>query len=430
MQKKTFFVSLVATGILSASIALPAKADSIWVIDDYSERSFNELQYLFGAVAGDENSPATSSTYNTNHLLQEILGELGGATENGKGTASSVFNTNALLATSFLGRYGNDPANGYLNPDALLVLDPALSGAGLVDGSVLASTAQDDARMRYSKTAGDTEAATTLFDFSCKSGFLLTSDAFSEGTAIKKKCAITDSDRVGRDRSMESLLGPIQYLAPTAMAAPSDATSVYVRFNAEINATYTPIYAAAGFCQNIAQNSRVPVNVNAKLEKPTVVGYAFLESRDSHIAANCWRFFEERVQYPEGMPGILAQRHEAQKNRCQVDYQNHIISAAALADCQSNGRSALKARADRAFRLDSEEYVNYLNTLGITTREMLISSALDAQEPFEQHLLLERQIMTESLLATPKSANVSTSRIVTVKTGGQGNSTPTQEEGH
>jgi hypothetical protein len=50
-----------------------------------------------------------------------------------------------------------------------------------------------------------------------------------------------------------------------------------------------------------------------------------------------------------------------------------------------------------AYRLDSQEYISYLNTLGVTTRELLYAQALADQERFEQSLLLERQIMTEAL---------------------------------
>jgi hypothetical protein len=180
--------------------------------------------------------------------------------------------------------------------------------------------------------------------------------------------------------------------------------AIFVRFTQTVTqagANYYPIYEAAGFCQNVSLKAYPESDPIKPFPKGSsdVTNWAIAsekvwrESVDGKVVGNCWHFFEERIQYPANtLP------HAQQENRCKNDFQNlHIISSYAYQMCQQLGRSSLQARADMAYRLDSQEYISYLNTLGVTTRELLYAQALADQERFEQSLLLERQIMTEAL---------------------------------
>jgi hypothetical protein len=220
---------------------------------------------------------------------------------------------------------------------------------------------------------------------------------------------------------LESLLGPLQYKAPNTallkMNNPqSDMTVVYVRLplpDMSINLSpYYPIYAADGFCHNLSQNI-TPITMPASSDVAYKIANTIMlqETFDSKLVANCWHFFEERVQYPDYGDVSVADalmdkslsfklRHYQQASRCADDfYIRHIISLAAYTDCKTNGRSTLKARADMAYRMESTEYLAYLNSLGAATRELIFAQALSEPERFEQSLLLERQIMTEAMFA-------------------------------
>jgi hypothetical protein len=244
-------------------------------------------------------------------------------------------------------------------------------------------------------------------------------EAISNVFVIDAKCKTDNTVFVRADRSMESLLSPLQYKAPTFMNSPelgghfSRFPSPPSRFSIPFLTTsdlavYSPIYAAAGFCQNLALKSYPeahPVKVYPQgIDKPEaafplMAEKVWRETIDNKAVSNCWHAFEERVQYPRGMKQAIYQtRYQQQVKRCENDYKNlHLINADQWSDCQNNGRSTIKARADMAYRLDNTEYLAYLNTLGITTRQILYAQALADQETFEQTLLLERKAVTRSM---------------------------------
>ncbi len=425
---------------------------------DANYNTNNMLRWIMSEVGGcyTQDDPTTCST---GHIF-------GSATSTkGRGVATSYFNTNTILRNSFLGSSGTEinvvnyalgPApdsrtnvtalvnNAKNGPFGALLVSPTqikdVTEAG-TDVGVTATigtamwdmlrTIEMSWKSATARTVGDPRvtAIGEAYVKRCENGFNptyaqtitvtdvdpTTGESFPpvqepidpEGylNSRMSTCKSGYSKKYVRtDRSLESLLGPLQYIAPNDMApATTGEGRVNVRLPSKLNSDkYAPIYAAAGFCQNITQNaSPLLITSETKEDATDVLNKAMLhETHDSRLVANCWHFFEERVQYPDGVG-----RHLAQQNRCKVDHEiRHIISAQALTDCETNGRSTLRARADMAYRMDSFEYINYLNTLGVTVREQLMAAALDAPERFEQDLLIERHIMTGAMAAARSKA--------------------------
>jgi hypothetical protein len=215
------------------------------------------------------------------------------------------------------------------------------------------------------------------------------------------------------DRSLESLLGPLQYLAPDYMKLPTtseDSTKPYARFGEYTKMPdnkYVPIYAAAYFCMNLNMYALGALEGSSALAKMHAVETSqqiiIQETLDSKSVANCWRFFEERVQYPvEPADDNAKKRHDAQEKRCQYDFQNlHIITLEQYKDCKTNGRSELQARFDMANRIYSEEYQQkFIKYLGATQRAIIIGLAMAEAEQFQQTLLMQRQIMSTVMAST------------------------------
>ncbi|MFA4994546.1 MAG: hypothetical protein WC521_04500 [Bdellovibrionales bacterium] len=475
MQKKNrnLFLALIWGAALFASFAQSANAQAIYVRDDDNDYLNTQLEWIATSIVGsnpyqlnirgggflptgDFNTNTIlnwrrnpTQYYNTNHLMQQVMFEIGGcwsggagctketfgnvAPDEGIGTSTSLFNTNTLVQNAFLGSSGTDkkislyarapvPQNlselisdtkfGALLPEPTQKTVEGFSEKiGVVIADVLKGADQAIKSAAVKSVAAPTSQSALIAWYNrCENGFNPTStEKNKDGITFKdpegaynkeiKSCTTRfDRKHERQDRSLESLLGPLQYSAPKGMAEPPEmGNPLYVRFPDKItNEDDYPIYAAAGFCQNITLNAAPMVdpgpaenNVDYLLNKAMMH-----ETHDSRIVANCWHFFEERVQYTKG------KRLEQQAARCKDDYEiRHIIDQKTSDDCQSKGRSVLKARADMAYRLDSPEYIKYLNTLGVTVRAQLMAQALDAPEKFEQSLLLERQIMTSAMAA-------------------------------
>jgi len=382
-------------------------------------------------------------SYNTNSLIQDsLLGETG-----------------AGLMTLYTKNYGNPLGSEYADPDGnwpdtgyhikgamigLPILRTISSSLGI---AVEASGATDDFATTAFIAMGAAKARSAFVDslptlkddhimgafrFRCLNGFNPSINAVPDDPeallveAVRGGLACNQVNTLVRsDRSMESLLGPIEFSAPTDMVlAPSPSfemldvnmsahtdvltdAGLYVRFAAYIGGSssaaktlYGPIFAAAGFCMNVSQKAFPDVPATSTGPNVGVANeIAWRESVDNRTVSNCWRFFEERVKYPAGMTDRFGQRrHDSQVARCADDYEHrHLISYADFTKCQEEGRSNLRARYDMAYRLDSPEYIAYLNEIGVAPRDMLMGMALGDAERFEQSLLLERQIMTESL---------------------------------
>jgi hypothetical protein len=284
----------------------------------------------------------------------------------------------------------------------------------LADAQSMAKQAQSSAMAR-SVIPPTATAAAWAFQNRCRNHFNPTWDKqvgdlppFDPEAKINNisafKCSGQKDDFVRQDRSLESLLAPLQYVAPKDMADTKSQNGVpdwFIRFHTELtDKKYLPIYAAAGFCQNIAmyalpmlspQPSSGPGD-NIRVANAATV----IESLGSGVVANCWHFFEERVAYPADSAGYK-ERHDAQYARCEADYKKHIINSDALGKCNTDGRSTLKALADVAYRADSKDYTTYLQTLNSSTQEMILALAQGDMFKFEQGLILERQIMTEAM---------------------------------
>ncbi len=195
------------------------------------------------------------------------------------------------------------------------------------------------------------------------------------------------------DRSLESLLGPWQYRAPPGMSSPADLTGD--------PGGYEDIYAAAGFCLNLAQNSS---SLLPDVEEPSPAAFsaitetAFQESYDSKSQGACWRFLEERIAYPPGSPALGGLRRSWQVARCQADALKHVITLSELFDCYGHGRSTLQARADMAYRAYSPAYIDYLvEEVGILAGQILFGLALNGPTDFASNLSDEHAAMTSAM---------------------------------
>ncbi len=441
-------VLAVAGGVLVSS-PRPALAQSIYVQDtetgDELNQNLNEIQFYINGSSRqfphmEEGLVKAGPTYNTNYLLsgetpgskkynnnnllQEIMFEVGGpypatATDNysssssgpGAGTATSYFNTNILLRNAFLGPSGMDGNIALESKGAILgslIKAPTLDGTTKL-GSITADIIGNEELAQKSASAKFIDSPSNqvgvLFKIRCNGKFTPTKEDDAEGKFISKartsdnlECSNQDDTYVRRDRSLESLLGPMQYVAPKDMDPPtSGAGETYDRFGSTTPTELTyPTFAAAGFCQNISAYyfADTPSKAGKNDAMDVSNKMAIQESIDSRIVANCWHFFEERVQYRHG------DQLTKQAKRCTDDYEiRHIIDKKTSDDCQAGGRSSLRARYDMAYRMDSPEYITYLNTLGAAVRAQLVAQAYADAERFEQSLLLERQIMTQALTA-------------------------------
>ena len=460
-QNKIALSALALTGVLFAAFPPLARAQSIYIqdIETTDELALNlaEIQYfLNGNSRYAPGGIPASDTYNTNHLSEQVMFELGGpyfnpavtlpayaapfanfALDVGIGSASDssvatnggFFNTNTLLQNALLGTSAKGVMIGtaYIGstqPGGMLNVTPDVTMLGTQE--VIKWTQMESNQKLLPPTLA---ALQYQWNWRCKNDFNPVYPLDPEGKlnsdADCKSLGSGNDQHWREDRSLSSLLDPLQYPAPdqSFMYLPNTGghiiytvgrdtsmgwdSYVYLRFQKKVaDATgpakakdgsdaYYPIYAADSFCENLGM--QIFASLSSNIDKSAPMNYvgdlAMMESIDSKIVSNCWKFFEERVQYPPGYP-----QHATQENQCKADYENlHIITQAKYNDCKTQGRSNLKSRADRAYRLDSEEYIRYLNTLGVATKETLIGMALGEPEKFEQSLLLERQIITETM---------------------------------
>lgn len=367
-------------------------------------RDYN-LLYLVGGpmdhtgVDRQPNAIKDPVTYNTNSLLQNaFMGDSASGFER-------VFETymyeelpeNGALVGIDLGEGEVETGERNVN---LIMYDRLLTGErAIYDGAV---------RSAFPVAGGNQEEATTevqlqraYFNFRCINGFNPYNLLDDEGQLnVREANCLQRPAHVRKDRTLNSLLEPLQYLAPPEMpmaeASLHANEPTYVRFPEPITAVgeeYYPIYAAAGFCMGLmyASQTHVP-SLTQQNAAPTLNATAWRETIDGKMSSDCWHFFEERVQY--GADSARVRDHYTQYMRCVADRSFHIISEGELEYCEEYGRSSLKARADAAYRAYSQEYLNYLNTLGVVTRELLLASALTDAEKFEEYLMLERQIMS------------------------------------
>jgi len=424
------------------------------------------LTLIYQSITGATDTSSASDHFPSPQY--NVITLLGGAPEIINGHDDRVYNTNSLLQDSLLGvsgagydvlqgfSFGNPLGDEFADegnwPDigeykrgariGIPLLRTLSSGiavqtTGIADET--ATTAFMAIGAAKAKSAFMTNMTTLkedgiygAFRFRCLNGFNPSISAVPEdpeallNDAVRGALGCNQVDTLVRaDRSLESLIGPLEYTAPTDMVvAPSPSTTMlgvsmsshtgvlndyglYIRFVAYLGGAstaaqqlYGPTFAAAGFCMNISQKAfpEVPTTTTGA-DVGVANEVAWRESVDNRTVANCWRFFEERVKYPAGSgDSFFKRRHDSQVARCADDYEHrHLISLRDYEDCQANGRSNLRARYDMAYRLDSPEYIAYLNEVGVATRDLLMGMALDAPEQFEQSLLLERQIMTDAM---------------------------------
>ncbi|MDD3371110.1 MAG: hypothetical protein PHE27_04710 [Alphaproteobacteria bacterium] len=384
---------------------------------------YSDIYGLDGFI-GEDSPYFDIYAYNTNSLLQNsLLGPSGTGLRN-LTTVSTGSTMGAVLSMPLTSSGGVSSAN-----NALVDLEGAASRSTLVGqlrtghkpdtsyvSSLMSSISTIIGSSSFQSTPTIRNDPSRAFDFKCNVGFQPAwSDEYDDESKIVRvansECSKGREKNFRKDRSLEALLGPLQYAAPPDMADPKDPTSttpLYTPFGFGDGGAYDdfiPIVAAANFCMNIAYTAypKVPA-VNDQTRLQTLFQLAYRESIDGRVVANCWRFFEERVQYGSSSSGSattaaasFSARHDQQVARCLDDYNKHIISEAAYTDCRENGRSTLKARADVAYRMNSPTYIHYLNTLGVATRELILAQAMGEPERFEQNLLLERQIMTQAL---------------------------------
>lgn len=163
---------------------------------------------------------------------------------------------------------------------------------------------------------------------------------------------------------------------------------------------YADIYAAAGFCLNLAQNSS---SLLPDVESPSPAAFsaitevAFQESYDSKSQGSCWRFLEERIAYADGA-ALGGLRRKWQVARCEADALKHVITLTELLDCYAHGRSTLQARADMAYRAYSPAYIDYLvEEVGILAGQILFGLALNGPTDFASNLSAEQAAMTSAM---------------------------------
>jgi hypothetical protein len=429
-----------------------------------------DAQLLF-AITGDEPGNPEYHVYNTNMILSggalsddgrispvsrdhNVVALLGGvnpavvqrATGAGAGTTmvgsydvysaanfynmgtyfnSATHNVNSLLQNALMGPSATGPQYLFATStgDAMgaIIAMPG-SNSALADMMDASDRSVDSAVAKSAHFAADAlrigrptmeNDGVRAFRFRCDIGFNPTYDRRMndpESDIVLAKSPNCNRSRrawARRDRSLESLLAPLQYLAPANMQAPTPGSPLYYRFSTDrFEDEDLPVAAAASFCQNIALKAYPEVpKTTGTISYDVANTIVYRESVDGRVIANCWHFFEERVQYRGGMTERAYQdAHDAQVARCTDDWNKHIISTDDLNSCRTNGRSLLKARADVAYRMNSPTYITYLNTLGVATRETIMAQALGEPERFEQNLLLERQIMTESMNIIERSA--------------------------
>ncbi|MDD4615512.1 MAG: hypothetical protein PHW76_00090 [Alphaproteobacteria bacterium] len=388
-------------------------------------KTFNILS-LAGGIPSKMTGPMFSgeyfdpTTYNNNSLLQNALLGSSGTGPTALTTTSSGTATGAVLwvgSTSYVPNingniYSTMDNNGTIQNLFVNQVARAVSIAKPLhysdtkiynDGVEVPDTmANDPARafafrcdMGFNPNWGDTNAKGNVIDV--ESGLVL---------SINPKCGKDNHDNVRKDRQLNSLLNPVQFVAPTDMKEPLNGAPGYYRFDKRVkradHAKYVDLIAAASFCTNVSLKAYpdVPSSTDTL---GTVTKVMYRETIDSKIVSDCWQFFEERVAYPKGSSGSFAIIYEHQHALCTEDYNKHIISESQLKACEANGRSALQARRDLAYRAYSPVYVAYLNTLGVQTRELILAQAMGEVERFEQTLLMERQIMTEAMALPERS---------------------------
>ena len=225
-----------------------------------------------------------------------------------------------------------------------------------------------------------------------------------DGVEGRLSCTPTgDAKNARRDRTMEAILGYTQYKAPRDMAKPTT-SGVYQPFpgfaSGSVPDDYIPIAAAFNFCRYISPRTQGVPNVSTRTAETIrqVISQPTREALDSGVTGNCWKFFAERIQFPNGSSNFQAD-HDEQEEICLVDYDLYVIGQNKLTDCQTYGRSDLQAAFDIANRLGEPRYnSDYFATLKPDTVALVKEAARDAPQQFKDFLEAERKILTDIVL--------------------------------
>ena len=191
-------------------------------------------------------------------------------------------------------------------------------------------------------------------------------------------CSGKNASYSRQDRNLASLLNgpPYQYPAPPDMAVPK-ISGTYKPFPSPMSswpAKYVPTYAALGFCRNVTPD--VPP-LPAAGDQATVGSVAAvarraaMEARNSGVYGTCWKLFAERLQFGSDVSAFKA-THDKQVKACKADVKLHVIDSAAMAKCETDGRSVVQAKYDQAHRLENPEYMSKLLVAADTNTQFIV----------------------------------------------------------
>ena len=226
----------------------------------------------------------------------------------------------------------------------------------------------------------------------------------------------------GADLTKSALFDTLQFPVPPNYMKQIRGT--YQSLPMVTDAKYMPYVAAYSYCQHLTpRRSAAPMAATADAVM-AAENYSDLASKSNEALDQCMDLLEERSQYPSsGAPGSkYVDMYTDQYTQCVDDAYNGIIDTAGKgnasdpSDCKANGRSALQAMHDAAYRTESAGYsAGYLAGADRPTLMGEERAALADEASFDAYVQHEKTLLNQAIASTQSSpAGVNTSPLSTI----------------
>ena len=179
---------------------------------------------------------------------------------------------------------------------------------------------------------------------------------------------------------------------------------------------YMPFVAAVRYCQKLMPHPPGSAPGNGKnpsiatLSKPS---YDRAVAKANTAYGMCLDLISERMQFGSSMQsGAFRKLHDVQAKLCDTDAKTGYTDGdpqftyadGSSGSCQSDGRSLLQARHDKAYRQQSKSFAGKY-TVGLARADVIRenSSASDAEDNFMRTIGQERMALSQAIAASQVS---------------------------
>ena len=208
----------------------------------------------------------------------------------------------------------------------------------------------------------------------------------------------------GADMTKSALFDHLQLLVPPNYVQPVSGT--YQPLPTVTDVKYMPFVAAYSYCMHLTpRRSVAPMAATAEAVMSTQ-NFSDLTSKSNEALDECMSLLEERAQYASsGMPGTkYPDMYTDQYTSCVDDEYDGIIDDAT--DCKTNGRSALQAMYDSAYRVEAAGYsAGYLAGADRATLMAEERTAYADEAAFDAYIQREKMLLNQAIASTQSSAS-------------------------